>query len=114
MAKIGQLGLGPNSEVPLTRTGSAGRRGLVRWIVSSSIQFLVLVFFNSILMLILAAAKLGSSRVAIHPEFAPPFIKIIKLQSEANRLSAQDVETLEPSAWKNGSAALPGCAQSAP
>jgi multidrug efflux pump subunit AcrB len=85
--KLGRVA--SNFEVPLTCTGSAGRRGLVRWIVNWSIQFRAPVFFVSVLILLLGDARLSSSRVDVLPEFAPLFIKI---QTEALGLFAPEVE----------------------
>ena len=60
-------------------------------ILNWALQFRVLIFFVSALIIFIGVTRLGGSRLDVFPEFAPPFVEI---QTEALGLSAREVEDL--------------------
>ena len=66
-------------------------RTLMRWIVSSSLQFRHLVVAAAVAMMVIGIASLPSMRVDVFPEFAPPRVVI---ETSCVGLSTSDVEQL--------------------
>jgi CzcA family heavy metal efflux pump len=75
------------SPSPAARDG----RTLMRWIISSSLQFRFLVTAAAVAVMVLGIAALPSMRVDVFPEFAPPRVVI---QTACVGLSTSDVEML--------------------
>jgi CzcA family heavy metal efflux pump len=69
----------------------ARRPTVMRAIVASSLRLRFLVVLAAVAMMITGAAQLGSMRVDVFPEFAPPQVQI---QTMCNGLSTADVESL--------------------
>jgi CzcA family heavy metal efflux pump len=67
------------------------RRGVIRWIVQSSLNLRFLVVAASAVLLILGFTSLSQMRVDVFPEFAPPRVVI---QTACVGLSTSDVEEL--------------------
>ena len=63
----------------------------MRRVLDWALQFRVLIFFVSALLIFLGVTRLSDSRVDVLPEFSPPFVEI---QTEALGLSAREVEDL--------------------
>jgi Cu/Ag efflux pump CusA len=63
----------------------------VRSVLNWALQFRVLIFFLSALVIFIGVTRLGDSRIDVLPEFAPPYVEI---QTEALGLSAREVEDL--------------------
>ena len=73
-------------------TRSAGRqRGLMRWIVGSSLHLRFLVVALAAALMVGGVAQLPTMRVDVFPEFAPPRVEI---QTSCLGLSTSDVESL--------------------
>src|SRR5579863_6339782 len=64
---------------------------MIRWIVSSSLQYRYLVITVAIIMMMYGFMRLQNMPVDVFPEFEPPKIEI---QTEALGLSADGVESL--------------------
>ncbi len=64
---------------------------MMRWIVSSSLQFRFLVVAGAAAIMVLGVASLPSMRVDVFPEFAPPRVVI---QTACLGLATTDVESL--------------------
>jgi CzcA family heavy metal efflux pump len=64
---------------------------VIRWIVSSSLRFRLLVLAAAGALLAVGAARLSAMPVDVLPEFAPPYVEV---QTEALGLSASEVESL--------------------
>src|SRR6266511_2528411 len=81
--------------VPMPRDPSTGPRReprtMMRWIVSSSLQFRFLVVAGAVAIMVLGVASLPSTRVDVFPEFAPPRVVI---QTACLGLATTDVESL--------------------
>src|SRR5689334_16017254 len=67
------------------------RRGVIRWIVQSSLNLRFLVVAVSIVLMVLGFCSLSQMRVDVFPEFAPPRVVI---QTACVGLSTSDVEEL--------------------
>ncbi|GAA2021636.1 efflux RND transporter permease subunit [Terrabacter terrae] len=67
------------------------RRGVIRWIVQSSLNLRFLVVAVSIVLMVLGFTSLSQMRVDVFPEFAPPRVVI---QTACVGLSTSDVEEL--------------------
>jgi CzcA family heavy metal efflux pump len=72
-------------------TAAADRRGLMRWIVASSLKFRYLVVLGAVGMMVFGVTQIGKTRVDVFPEFAPPQVEI---QTLCLGLSTSDVESL--------------------
>ncbi len=68
-----------------------GRRGLIRWIVQSSLNLRFIVVAASVVLMVLGFTSLSQMRVDVFPEFAPPRVVI---QTACVGLSTSDVEEL--------------------
>ncbi len=68
-----------------------GRRTLMRWVVGHSLRFPFLVAAAAVAMMVVGIGSLGSTRVDVFPEFAPPRVLI---QTACVGLSTSDVEQL--------------------
>ena len=66
-------------------------RSLMRWVVSSGLNFRFLVVAGAVAMMVLGIASVPKMRVDVFPEFAPPRIVI---QTACVGLSTSDVEQL--------------------
>ena len=66
-------------------------RGLMRWIVASSLRFRWLVVFGAVALMCVGAAQIKSAQVDVFPEFAPPRVEI---QTLATGNSSSQVEEL--------------------
>src|SRR5688572_26930015 len=64
---------------------------MFRWIVGSSLQFRFVVLGIAALVAVFGGLQLNRMPVDVFPEFAPP---IVEVQTEANGLSAKEVESL--------------------
>ena len=64
---------------------------MIRWIISSSLQFRVLVVGIAIALVVLGSMQLQKMPVDVFPEFAAPTVEV---QTEAIGLSAKEVENL--------------------
>src|SRR4051812_15420774 len=67
------------------------RRGLMRWIVETSLRFRFIVVAIAVLMMGVGSLQLTKMPVDVFPEFAPPRVEI---QTMCNGLSTGDVESL--------------------
>src|SRR6476469_2279629 len=67
------------------------RRGLMRWIVETSLRFRFIVVAVAVLMMAIGSLQLAKMPVDVFPEFAPPRVEI---QTMCNGLSTGDVESL--------------------
>jgi len=67
------------------------RRGLMRWIVETSLRFRFIVVAVAVLMMTVGSLQLTKMPVDVFPEFAPPRVEI---QTMCNGLSTGDVESL--------------------
>ena len=67
------------------------RRGVIRWIVQSSLNLRFLVVAASVVLMVLGFTSLSQMRVDVFPEFAPPRVVI---QTACVGLSTSDVEEL--------------------
>ncbi len=67
------------------------RRGLMRWIVETSLRFRFIVVAVAALMMAVGSLQLSKMPVDVFPEFAPPRVEI---QTMCNGLSTGDVESL--------------------
>ena len=63
----------------------------MRRVLNWALQFRVLIFFVSALIIFFGATRLSDNRIDVLPEFAPPYVEI---QTEALGLSAREVEDL--------------------
>ena len=68
-----------------------GRRGLIRWIVQTSLNLRFIVVAASVVLMVLGFTSLSQMRVDVFPEFAPPRVVI---QTACVGLSTSDVEEL--------------------
>ena len=68
-----------------------GRFNAMRWIVSSSLRMRYVVVFAAAVLMAVGSAQLGSMRVDVFPEFAPPQVEV---QTMCNGLTTSDVEAL--------------------
>src|SRR6476469_5692562 len=66
-------------------------RGVIRWIVQSSLNLRFLVVAASVVLMVLGFTSLSQMRVDVFPEFAPPRVVI---QTACVGLSTSDVEEL--------------------
>ena len=66
-------------------------RGLLRWLVASSLRFRVLVVFAAAALLVIGGATIRNAQVDVFPEFAPPRVEI---QTLATGNSSAQVEEL--------------------
>jgi len=64
---------------------------MIRWIISSSLQFRFLVIVLAAAMMAYGVSSLSEAPVNIYPEFNPPLVEI---QTEALGLSAAEMEAL--------------------
>lgn len=64
---------------------------MLNWIVSTALQFRVLVVALAITLLIAGVRIAGQTPLDVFPEFAPPLVEI---QTEAPGLSTEEVESL--------------------
>jgi CzcA family heavy metal efflux pump len=71
--------------------GNGQRRGLMRWIVGSSLKFRYIVAAAAAAMMAFGSLQLGGMRVDVFPEFAPPTVEV---QTICLGLSTADVEQL--------------------
>ena len=71
--------------------GGTERRTLMRWIVSSSLRFRLIVVASAVALMVFGVAQLPAMRVDVFPEFAPPRVEI---QTACLGLSTADVESL--------------------
>lgn len=67
------------------------RRGVIRWIVQTSLNLRFLVVAASVVLMVLGFTSLSQMRVDVFPEFAPPRVVI---QTACVGLSTSDVEEL--------------------
>ena len=67
------------------------RRGVIRWIVQSSLNLRFIVVAASVVLMVLGFTSLSQMRVDVFPEFAPPRVVI---QTACVGLSTSDVEEL--------------------
>ena len=67
------------------------RRGVMRWIVETSLRFRFIVVAIAVLMMAVGSLQLAKMPVDVFPEFAPPRVEI---QTMCNGLSTGDVESL--------------------
>ena len=67
------------------------RRGVMRWIVATSLRFRFIVVAIAVLMMAFGSLQLAKMPVDVFPEFAPPRVEI---QTMCNGLSTGDVESL--------------------
>jgi len=67
------------------------RRGVIRWIVQSSLNLRFIVVAASVVLMVLGFSSLSQMRVDVFPEFAPPRVVI---QTACVGLSTSDVEEL--------------------
>lgn len=68
-----------------------GQRGVIRWIVQSSLNLRFIVVAVSVVLMVLGFSSLSQMRVDVFPEFAPPRVVI---QTACVGLSTSDVEEL--------------------
>lgn len=64
---------------------------MFRWIIESSLQFRFLVLGTAAALMVFGTLQLKSMATDVFPEFAPP---VVEVQTEANGLSAEEVESL--------------------
>jgi CzcA family heavy metal efflux pump len=64
---------------------------MMRWIVGGSLRFRFLVAFIAAALIAFGIDRIGDMRVDVFPEFAPPLVEV---QTEAQGLSAEEVEGL--------------------
>jgi CzcA family heavy metal efflux pump len=64
---------------------------MFRWIIGSSLQFRFLILAAAAALVVFGAMQLQKMSVDVFPEFAPP---VVEVQTEANGLSAEEVESL--------------------
>ena len=85
----------PPSETRITlkaiTESQATRRGLMRWIVESSLKYRFIAIAAAMTMMVLGSLQLPKMPVDVFPEFAPPRVEI---QTMCNGLSTGDVESL--------------------
>ena len=64
---------------------------MLRWIISSSMKFRLLVLAAAAVLMVVGVTQLRDTRADVLPEFAPPYVEV---QTEALGLSAAEVESL--------------------
>jgi Cu/Ag efflux pump CusA len=64
---------------------------MFRWIIGSSLQFRFLILAAAAALVVFGTVQLQKMSVDVFPEFAPP---VVEVQTEANGLSAEEVESL--------------------
>lgn len=64
---------------------------MFRWLIGASLQFRFLVLAAAAALVLFGSAQLARMPVDVFPEFAPP---IVEVQTEANGLSAEEVQDL--------------------
>jgi CzcA family heavy metal efflux pump len=64
---------------------------MFRWIIGSSLQFRFLVLGVAVALVVFGGVQLRKMPIDVFPEFAPP---VVEVQTEANGLSAEEVQDL--------------------
>jgi Cu/Ag efflux pump CusA len=77
-------------------------RGLLRWIVASSLRFRWLVLFAAAALLCIGAAQIRDAKVDVFPEFAPPRVEIQTLATGNSSAQVEELITIPIEEQLNG------------